>query len=146
MARVKRALKKAIAVIGEGYTERDYFNYIRVTRQFKFSFKPELCKPSNYKEIFNKAKQLKQEDYDLIFCVLDIDTIIRENHLADFAKRCKQLGSKNIIPIASNPCIEFWFLLHFQKHTSFKFYEDCNQLMEQLQKYIPNYNKNHKSQ
>lgn len=144
MGRPKRVLQKAIAVIGEGYTEREYFDYVRVTRQFKFHFKPDLCKPSNYRDIFDKAKKLKEENYDLVFCVLDIDTIIRENKLEDFIAKSKELNQKNIITIASNPCIEFWFLLHFQANTNLKFYEDCNQLIKYLKKYIPNYSKSHK--
>lgn len=136
----KRAFKKAIAVIGEGDTEKAYFKYIQITKRYHFKLKPDLARPSNYIDLFSKAKDLRNEKYDLIFCVLDIDTIIRENHLADFIAKCKRLP-KNIIPIVSNPCFEFWLLLHYLSTPSSRFYDRCEQVVREVKKYLPDYDK-----
>jgi coenzyme F420-reducing hydrogenase alpha subunit len=95
MGRPKRVLQKAIAVIGEGYTEREYFDYVRVTRQFKFHFKPDLCKPSNYRDIFDKAKKLKEENYDLVHSEGP-----RGEHTTSIGGERKNLTGKDILKVA----------------------------------------------
>ena len=47
---------------------------------------------------------------------------------------------KGIQFIASNPTFEIWFLLHF-RYTS-KYYADGKEVISDLKKYIPDYEKN----
>ena len=43
--------------------------------------------------------------------------------------------------IETNPCTEFWFLLHFLPNVVCKHYESYEQLLPELQKYMPGYEK-----
>ncbi|NCC64110.1 MAG: RloB domain-containing protein [Spirochaetia bacterium] len=141
MMRRYRPLKKSIGIVGEGLTERMYFDYIRSSRRYAFSLKPDLPSHTDYAHIFSKAKSMIAKGYDLVFCVLDIDVILHEHLLQDFQKACKELP-KSILPITSNPCIEFWFLLHFLDSPKSRVYESCESVINKaLRKYIPGYEK-----
>jgi len=49
---MRRNLHKAIAIVGEGPTEWMYFDYIRKTRRYRFSLRPDLPKHSDYEAVF----------------------------------------------------------------------------------------------
>ena len=58
-----------------------------------------------------------RDEYDIIFCVIDVDT-----HTTLKAAMDKAIANDLKI-ILSNPCIEYWYILHFEKtgkafHTS----------------------------
>jgi len=127
----KRKLKKSIAIVGEGITEWYYFTYLRQNRNYSFKLAPKLPKHSDFKNIFSTAKKLINSNHDLVFCVLDIDSIKSNNQLEVFRNSCKKL-SKAIIPITSNPCIELWFFLHFMRYTSSKRYSSCQEVVREL--------------
>lgn len=135
-----RKLKKTIGIVGEGPTEWSYFNYIRTTRRFRFSLKPDLPCSSDCKGVFKKARELKNKGYDLVFCIIDVDTIFQTRKLNEFKTTCSKLP-QNIIPITSKPCIEIWFLMHFLKNPSSKVYSNCDSLIPILKSYIPEYAK-----
>ena len=136
----RKPLKKSIAVIGEGLTEWMYFDHIRKNRRYSFSLKPDLPKHSSYIYIFAKAKELCSKGFDMAFCVLDIDAILRENTLQEFRKACRQLP-KRVVPITSNPCIEIWFLMHFMKTPQSRIYESYEALKKVLRIHLENYDK-----
>jgi RloB-like protein len=63
------------------------------------------------KEIYEKSK--KQSDpYDTVYCVFDRDTHKKFEEALDKINKTKKFES-----ITTNPCFEFWLLLHF-KYTS----------------------------
>jgi len=117
-----------------------YFDHIRKNRRYSFSLKPDLPKHASYTYIFAKAEELCSKGFDIAFCVLDIDTILRENSLQEFRKACRQL-SKEIVPITSNPCIEIWFLMHFMKTPQSRIYESYEALKKVLRIHLENYDK-----
>ena len=43
--------------------------------------------------------------------------------------------------VETNPCTEFWFLLHFLPNVVCRRYESYEQLLPELQKYMPGYEK-----
>lgn len=57
-------------------------------------------------------KKEKQEPFELIFCVWDID----EHTSLNNARQLAQANEFNVIE--SNPCFEFWLLLHFLPYTA----------------------------
>jgi hypothetical protein len=142
--RQRRKLKKAIAIVGEGPTEWFYFEYIRKDRRYTFTLKPELPGHSDFSALFRKAKDLVNQSYDLVFCVLDLDTIAQNTQrLQTFKNECKRLP-KRIIPITSYPCIEFWFLLHFHAYPKTRVFQTCDEVLRELHRFIPDYMKNQK--
>lgn len=136
----KKPLKKSIAIIGEGLTEWMYFDYIRRNRRYSFSLKPDLPKHSSYTYIFAKAEELCSKGFDVAFCVLDVDTILRENSLQEFRRSCGKLSNK-IIPITSYPCIEIWFLMHFMKTPQNRVYDSYEAIKKVLHTYLQGYEK-----
>ena len=139
----KRTPRKAIAIVGEGLTEWLYFDYIRKTRSYSFSLKPDLPKHSDFKSVFTRARQLKNRAYDVIFCVIDIDVLTKEDSIPEFRRVCSKLP-KGIIPITSSPCIEIWFLMHFLSSPSNHMFESYSDLIPVLKKYLPDYEKSRK--
>jgi len=137
---VKRPLKKSIAIIGEGETEQAYFSYIRKSRRYPIAIKPDLPSNSNFRGIFHKAEILLRQDYDLVFCLIDLDVIISNRITNEFLSACAKLPA-TIIPIASNPCTEVWFLMHFTDVTVNHFHESCDSVVEILKKNWIHYKK-----
>lgn len=58
------------------------------------------------------------------------------------AKRSKQY--KGVWFIETHPCTEFWFLLHFLPDLSKRKYNSCDEILPELQKYMPGYEKTKK--
>lgn len=52
--------------------------------------------------------------------------------------------NKGIMFIETNPCTEFWFLLHFLPTLQVKHYTSYEQLLPELQRYMPGYEKTKK--
>lgn len=135
-----RREKKAIAIIGEGETEHAYFSYIRGSKRYPITIKPDLPSNTDYKGIFHKAKTLTDGEYDLVFCLIDLDVIVSNNIIDNFLRACMELP-KNIIPIASNPCTEVWFLMHFVHVPSNRIYNSCKDVTKALKTHLQQYEK-----
>ena len=74
---------------------------------------------------------------DLAFCLLDMDCSRDKEKPLQEALR---LAKKNEIQIiVSNPCFEFWYLLHFQYTT--KFFKDYPAVKTALTAYLSDYEK-----
>jgi len=129
--------REAIAVIGEGLSEREYFKSLKQHEKLPFKFKPDIPKHSDIKSIISKAVSLS-ETFDLVYCIIDLDRIILNPKELDFYNKHK-LKYQNILFIESNPCFEIWFLLHFE--FSGRNYSDCQSLIGLLRKYISDYSK-----
>jgi hypothetical protein len=115
-----------ILIICEGETEEKYFqnlvsflNLSFITVKTKKSVHPTPCSAANTamneqdKEIANKGKNNK---YENLFCVVDED-----KH--DHASADKEIATYNsshdthITKVYTNPCFEFWLLLHIKYST-----------------------------
>lgn len=78
--------------------------------------------------------------YDEVWVVFDLEkTHDRRRQLAKEAKNVK--GAQEIQFAVSDPCFEFWLLLH-ETYTTRQF-PDCKVLVSRLKKYIPGYSKGH---
>ena len=132
-----------VAIVGEGITEWYYFNSMRQTERFNFKVEPGLPSHSDYKSVINTARRKRDEGYDLVFCVLDLDRIITNSTEKQgyIAEKSKVLVNKRIEFVETMPCIELWFLLHFLKHYSAKTYLNFNQISKPLRQHFPNYEK-----
>jgi hypothetical protein len=138
-----RPAKFQVAIVGEGETEWFYFSNMRQNENFNFKVAPDLPKHSDYKSIIQTARNKRDEGYDLVFCVLDLDRIITNDteKKGYNLEKSKTKANKGIEFIETMPCIEFWFLLHFLKTYSSKVYLDYNQVKIPLRNYISDYEK-----
>ncbi len=77
MARHIKAQKlyPAIAIVGEGIVEQIYFTQLKQFEKVNFNVKPDLPKHPNAQSIVDKANALLSKEYDMVFCIIDMDQI-----------------------------------------------------------------------
>ena len=141
-----RRAKPVYLIIAEGKnkTETLYFsNYQEQGRPYSIRFVKAGSKTdaeSLYKTLSAKWKEmdLSENNGDRGFIVLDIDNDPLK------AEKISELIQANINRaisfVASNPTFEIWFLLHFRYTT--KEYSNGDAVIDDLKKYIPDYEKN----
>jgi len=138
-----RPPKFQVAIVGEGETEWFYFSNMRQYEKFTFKVAPDLPKHSDYRSIIKTARKKRDEGYDLVFCVLDLDRIITNDSEKKgyLIEKAKTKANNGIEFIETMPCIELWFLLHFLENYSSRIYMDYNHVITPLKQHIPNYEK-----
>lgn len=170
MARKKQKLQKdrgGIAIIMDGKDERWYIDKVKECYPCKklrqVNVKPELPNEKNVEEQFDLAKKLLEEEYSFVILILDFDKILKEKNdggegVKEFSKftnlytnylnikACKKIKNhdwmNNLLVIVNNPCLEYWFLLHYRQTT--KFFKNCDSLIPELKRIpeLKNYDKN----
>jgi hypothetical protein len=101
-------------IICEGETEFDYLH--EVSRMMRIHVQISLSKGTSPKNIVISALRKALSDglpYDQIFCVFDRDH--DDPSCLNAVEFCNQ---NNIVPVVSSPCIEVWFIMHFQHRES----------------------------
>ncbi len=144
---MKRTVTKSVAIIGEGETEWFYFDSLRITCRYPFKVAPDFPQHSDVKHILKLVESyLNKQQYDFIVCLFDMDRLLQqpsEMRLYNNAKK-KYAAKKyagRVMFIETNPCTEFWFLLHFLPNVVCRQYESYEQLLPELQKHMPGYEK-----
>lgn len=144
--------KASYAFVVDGECEKWYLEMLRENEKDKnITVKPELKLKMSIKEQYERVKELAKYGYNKVFWIIDFDTLNKEqaeakkgkNIIAEFYLYYDKIkANKKIVIIINNPCLEYWFLLHF-KQTS-KYYNDYNSLLPNLKKYLPDYEKSEK--
>lgn len=156
-----------IAIIVDGKDEEWYINKVKecypCEKLKQIKVKPELPTKKNVQEQFNFAQKLLGEEYSFVILILDFDKILKEkkeggkgvkefeyfaNSYNNYINIKAGQGSRankwmnNLLVIVNNPCLEYWFLLHYKQTT--KFYEDGNSLISELKRIpeLKDYDKN----
>lgn len=149
----KRVLKKIYSIIVDGKTETWYFQMLRKNENLsQINIKPELPKNKKLKELYELVTEHAQI-YDKVIWILDFDVIVKEEKerkkgqasvIKIFQEYVKKLEKdcKNVVVLVNNPCLEFWYLLHFEP--TGKFYSNCDDAIRQLRKHLPDYEKTEK--
>lgn len=93
---------------------------------------------------YKKEEQISIEYGDSTWIVADGDIDFKTQGALDTKNKKllharEKARSKDIEIIISNPCFEFWYLLHFMYST--KHFNDYRSVQAELNKYIPNYEK-----
>ena len=141
MAREKKIkeIRKSYAIIGEGITEFFYFDGFRNTekdllKKYNITLKPDKPKHPDYSDIM--AKTLLTKEFDVVFCLIDMDYIhadnVRKQAYAKEKSSCIKPYKNAIYFIESNPAFEFWLLLHFV-FTDRQF-RNCDEVIAELKK------------
>ena len=122
--RKKRSTKKVYSVIIEGKTEMWYLQMMKQSENLpRIDIKPELPNKKKLTKLYNLVIE-NSEIYDKVFWVVDLDQIIHQNSVQEFIGYVKKLRkNKKVAIIVNNPCLEFWFLLHFRE--TGKYYSKC---------------------
>jgi len=146
MSRVKtkktntRADNKVVLIVCEGReTEKNYFNnYNRKDRRDRPVKIIKGVSGQNFTELVNRCKnEMIKIDAKKVDAYIVVDVDGRpENNLQRLKKDADSIGSKVII---SNPCFEFWYLIHFEDTAANM--ATYKNLEPKLLKYIKDYDK-----
>lgn len=135
------AVKKSIAIIGEGETEWWYFETLRIACRYKFKVAPDFPQHSDIPHMAKLAEDYVKRETDNVVCLVDMDRLLRLPKEMATYQQLKERSRRNVIWIETNPCTEFWFLLHFLPQLSTKHYETYEDVLPDLQRYMPGYEK-----
>lgn len=141
--------KKSVAIIGEGETEWFYIDSLRIAMRYPFKVAPSFPQHSDMKHLNKTIEQCIQEGYDYIVCLVDMDRPLENRVEMERLKKMKKLYShtrfqNRIMILATNPCTEFWFLMHFIKNIPHKIYKSQKEVIDELKTYLPGYEKTKK--
>lgn len=132
---------KSIAIIGEGETEWFYFDSLRVACRYPFKIAPDMPQHSDILHMAKMADQYIAKDFDIVICLVDMDRLLANKKEFSAYRRIVEESSDKIMWVETNPCTEFWFLLHFMPDLAVKHYRTCEEVMIDLQKYMAGYEK-----
>jgi len=79
----------------------------------------------------------KKKEYEKVWCVVDVE-IPPHRTLNEAWEKARETDGLELI--LTNPCIEYWFLLHFKKHTAP--FDNNNDVMNALTAVQKSYKKN----
>jgi len=134
--------KILIAVEGTNKTEKTYFNNFEdKEKNYNISYArgnntdPLKLVKSLEKEIYKRGLDLSNGD--MVFCVFDTDVDLNKNKIIKEATKLAK--DKKIQIITSAPCVELWFLLHYEYTTANL---SNNDVIRRLKHYYPKYEKN----
>lgn len=145
MGKNNRYRRKRVIVFGfEGKNNKtgtNYFSHFK-PKDDRYILKPVSCGATDPANMLKSIKSKRMDfDYnsreDLTFLFVDADCDDKKKELI---VQLQNKQPKDITIICSNPCFELWFLNHFCRTT--KEFKSNNELIDELKKYIPDYNKN----
>lgn len=137
-----RRTKPVIIIVGEGKckTERAYFEAFNSQKSpYNITVFPmgDTDFPGMLKALKRIIREygLNSKRGDLAFVIADLDN---DSHKIEYLRSLSQEDCDRFI--ISNPCIEVWFINHFE-YTTHQF-NDGDEVVEYLKKHIPKYEKN----
>ena len=144
--------KQSFAVVVDGETEYWYLQMLKHNEHnIPFNIKPQILQKKNIKQQYELVTDLSEEEYDKVFWIVDLDVLLKEERekrnstssLQQFLNYYKSLSKqKKIVVIVNNPCLEYWFLLHFQKTN--KVFTACTDAEKQVSQHLQDYEKTEK--
>ena len=147
-----KKIQKAIAVIGEGITEKYYIESLRGIIPFQVQPKQLNKKASNLLELDRMIEKSINDGYDEVYCLIDMDGKEEGKVLTEYTKlkiryhdkthgKAKDGIKCKVIFIETERCIELWFLYHFTTIALTRKFNSYSELEGELKKYLPNYEK-----
>lgn len=142
----QRKLNNTIALIADGQTEQWYLEcakkHYREGTLKGISIAPKLPQKKQIDDLVSLAKEKVTEGYKKVVLIVDFDEILANSN--EF-ERFKNLTTTtepwmaDVMVVVNNPCLEYWFLLHFTNTK--KFFNGFRELEKDLQRYLPDYSK-----
>ena len=155
--RVKRHLptlqgKPRILILSEGRrTETNYFNGLKTSRHLRSVVVRPLQGQPGPVGLSRRAEKALANDsgWDEIYCVVDQDGRDRAIRSLEHELRTldQQFVDTSVRMIRSDPCFEFWLLLHFEFTdrpflSAGKGRTACDAVTAELRRHLPGYQKN----
>jgi predicted Zn-dependent protease len=136
-----KELKQGIYIVGEGLTERFYFQHLKNDKNYKYTLAPHLFEQNSFYKINKIIEELfRNSKKTTVIVVFDLDVVSNDNKVKkSFDNFIKQYEHKeNVILCGTKPSIEYWFLLHFVNITREL---SSNEAIKELKKHINDYKK-----
>ena len=123
-------------IIGAGITEKWYFKHLKSLCGYKMEVKPKYFGSDTAYDMQKLVDNVLAMGGKAI-CVFDMDTTQwdasekerKEQFLAQY------IGNPDVILCDSMPCIEYWFLLHFEKTN--KYLGTSDRVIDILKRHMP---------
>lgn len=143
--KISKPRKNTYAIVVDGKTEDWYFQMLKRNEpSLQVNIEPKIPQKKKLSDQYKNVLSLS-EDYTKVFWIIDLDVIIAESKNLELKKYLKELEKEkieNVITIFNNPCLEFWFVLHFIQTT--KYFPKCKEAEKQLVKQLKDYKKTQK--
>jgi hypothetical protein len=123
---------QTLIVCGGEKTEVDYFSGLKKLHRASITIKPKCDSPVNLVHFADRLRKLHFEEFDEVWCVVDVD----EFDIEAASVAARRAGIELAI---SNPCFEFWLLLHFRGPCGPA--KACREIVTHLSKYVTDYDK-----
>ena len=144
--------KQSFAVVVDGETEYWYLEMLKRNEpNIPFKIRPQILQKKNIDQQYELVTELSEEEYDKVFWIVDLDVLLKEEReknnstssLQQFLSYWRKLSNQNkVVVIVNNPCLEYWFLLHY-KNTS-KVFTACADAEKQVSQHLKGYEKTKK--
>lgn len=138
-----KQVRRTVALVGDGQTERIYFANVRDTdRPANLAIYPDYPrKIGSYRGVLERSIALKNDGYDRVYALIDMDKIIDENRMAEYLQAKQTAEQTGVIVLENNPCFEVWILLHFNR--TGRLFANCDEVVSEIQKIgqLVNYSK-----
>lgn len=133
--------RKSILIVCEGSkTEPIYFNSLRKKLQLSIVEVEIVGKGEAAITVVNRAIELRQQRkrlaktsggrvaYDVVYCVIDVEAPKAES----LPRAVNKAEDNRLEVILSNPCFEYWYILHFRKTSApFNMSQDAKSTLKQ---------------
>jgi len=151
--KISKPRKDTFAIIIDGETEVWYFQMLKRNEpSLQVNIEPKIPQKKRLSEQYEKVLELA-DDFTKVFWIIDLDVVIAESKIAKKGdtNQIQQLKNylndlkinyDNVITILNNPCLEYWFVLHFEQTT--KYFPKCSGAESQLKKHLKDYKKTQK--
>ena len=144
--------KQAFAVVVDGQTEYWYLQMLKQNEpNILFDITPKILQKKNIDQQYELVIALSEQEYDKVFWIVDLDVLLKEERekksnsssLQKFLAYYKRLSkNQKVVVIVNNPCLEYWFLLHFRKTT--KVFAACADAEKEVSQHLRGYEKTEK--
>jgi len=136
----RRNLRFSVALVGDGFTESIYFTDFRDTeRPDSLHIIPDFPgRIGSFSGVLDRGIELT-ENYNRVYALVDMDAIIAQQQQQNYGQHKARALRAGVIVLENNPCFEFWLLLHFRQ--TGRLFQNCEQVITELRRFIPGYNK-----
>lgn len=147
--------KQSFAVVVDGETEYWYLQMLKHNKpNALFDITPKIPQEKNIEQQYKKVRELSEKEYDKVFWIVDLDVLLKEERekknstssLQKFLSYWKQFSEQDkqdkVVVIVNNPCLEYWFLLHFRKTS--RVFTACAGAEKEVSQYLKGYEKTEK--
>ena len=122
----EKQMKPNFFVFCEGKTEMAYIKFLRSLYRVPIQVIPKKGKSNISKEdIENSKRDYVTTNQDKVFLMFDLD-------VAGVLEHLQKIPDAELL--VSNPCVELWFLLHYQEQKTKQTSKKCLQKMQSVSK------------